>query len=859
MSKVSGSYESVVRGVSEQNAQSRRSGQHEAQVNMISDPVRGLARRHGSIMQDEKVIAAEGFDEFVGLTAKTRVSPFFVGGREYDAIFRPSPATGSPAARASLIQCFDKEARKFVPVALDNSPLVDQLVTGGISAIANVGRFLYVAGKTVVPTVQQTARWDNFLNQRMLAVWIRGGAYSREFSIKLVRANGTTIVGKYKTKASSYPELLDTSDIVIGTGDNAMNDYTKAINDRTNLFNSKSTAWIGEAAADITPQNIAAKLVAALVQAGASSVDVAQRDGYVVVNGDYVEIEANDGGDDSLVRSVGNTIKNLDMVSSRHFAGKVVKVEPEKNAGDPFYLLAVAKDAVSTGWTEVVWRETAGFEMRPTSVFAFGTVHNGTFYLAGSAAGLQALSGIDVPNYEPNKVGDAGSAPLPNFFGKRIDYMGVFQDRLIIGAGATLMFSRSGDYLNWFRKSVATINDDDPWEGYALGSEDDTIVHGAIYDKGLLLYGERYQYSITGRQAFTPQSANISIASSYKEAVEAAPKASGNYVFYAKYSGAVGKEITSLHQVQPGAVSDVSDSYPASQQLDTYLSGIPVELLTLEAPNIVLLRTTTSRTRVFTYSYMDNPNSTERLFDSWSCWTWNEGVGYIVGMSDHKSDILVYMLRKSVGADGKATVWYAAEKFVRDADLSDYPYLDSLRPLSAFLNNSGALKTTLSDNAPLAFGFGRGGARSFLGSSLANIGQFLSWYPEANSESWVGYQYPSYVTPTNPFIRDRNGQAVLGGRLTLGRVKVAVTNTGGMTCEVTARGHTRQSLNFTGRVLGANENLVGRQPITDANLSAVIGGEVRECSYTLAAVKWLPLTINAIEWQGQSFMNTRRV
>jgi len=45
MAKVSGSYASVVRGVSEQVPQDRRPGQHFEQVNMISDPVRGLARR----------------------------------------------------------------------------------------------------------------------------------------------------------------------------------------------------------------------------------------------------------------------------------------------------------------------------------------------------------------------------------------------------------------------------------------------------------------------------------------------------------------------------------------------------------------------------------------------------------------------------------------------------------------------------------------------------------------------------------------------------------------------------------------------------------------------------------------------
>jgi len=850
MTKVSGSYESVVRGVSEQNAQSRRSGQHEAQVNMISDPVRGLARRHGSIMQDELQVYVGSPNDFLAQTEKSRVIPFFVADTEYDAIVRTSSASGS-AAKSTLIQCFNKASRQFIPVSITAGALTGQLISGGVSASANVGRFLYIAGNSIVPAMTETPKWADAANKSKLAGWVRSGAYARIFEVTLVRANGTRVTGSYTTKSSSYPELLDTSGISIGSGDPAaMNAYQKAINDATNDYNSRATAWIGEAAQDITPANIAQKLVDSLIANGATPLEVRREDSYVVATSGYVEIEMTDNGDDSLVRSVGNVISNLDLVSSRHFVGKVLKVEPEKNAGDPVYLEAFAKDENSTGWAEVVWREAAGYQMAPTAVFAFATVHNGTLHITNSAAELAGIIGSDVPSFEPNKVGDGGSAPKPEFFGKRIDYMGVFQDRLIIGSGSTLMLSRSGDYLNWFRKSVLTINDDDPWEGYALGAEDDTIKHSALYDRSLLLYGERFQYIINGRQTLTPTSANIAIASSYSDAIDAAPKPAGNFVFYAKYSGRPGKEVSSLHQVQPGVVADVSDSYPASQALDTYLQGIPVEILTMQAPNMVLLRTSKDRLKVFTYSYIDNPNTSERLFDSWSHWQWDEGVGALCGLGKHKSNMLLYMIRWGAGEDGLPTVWYAAEQFVRETDLSDYPYLDSLRPVGSAIPEDRVASASVAVE--------RGPVQQYLGLELAKLDEFVGYYPDLTSSLWVGYNYPAYVTPTNPFMRDRNNQAILGGRLTLGKVKVAVTDTGGMICDVVARNLSRNTLTFTGKVLGALSTQVGVQPIVTSDVSAIVGGEVRECKYTLSAHKWLPLTINAIEWQGQWFFNTRR-
>ena len=814
---------------------------------MISDPVRGLARRHGSVVEDELVLDGDGLiSDIVADTASTRVLGVSVGGVEYDLVLRRRAST-SAIADKTLVQCFNKETRKFIPVQIGDDATVALLVSGGVSAAVNVGRYAYIAGNSIVTSAIETAKWATTANKQLMVGWVRQGAYSRTFTVTLRLAGGTAITGSYKTKSSSYPELLDTSGISWNDNEDNTN-YQKQINDATNLYNSQVTAWIGEAAEDITPANIAEKLVGALVTNGATGVTAVN--GYIVVNNsDYTEIELDDGGDSTLVRPVGNTIDNVDLISSRHFVGKVVKVQPEDNVGDPVYLEAVAKDGVSTGFAEVVWEECAGYEMQPDVVFCMGTVEGGTLYLAGGPAELAALSGVAVPTWEPNAVGDGGSAPLPAFFGQVIHYLGMFQDRLIISAGSTIMFSRTGDYLNLFRQSVLTIEDDDPWEGYALGAEDDVIRYSALYDRSLLLFGDKFQYIINGKQAFTPSTANIAIAASYPDATDANPVTAGNYVFYCKWSGRPGQEVTSLGQLQTGVVSDQADTYPASQALDRYLDGTPVELMTMTAPNFLFLRTSKSREKVYVYTYLDNPSSGERLFDSWSSWAWSPDVGELIGMSQHKSDALFYMV-KSRGDEA----WVSCERFVRDTDLSDFPYLDSLRPYS---NLGSGFVAGPEDGIAVAFD---NTVEEFLLGARPDLwDEFLGSYPDMSDAMWVGYEYSAYGTPTNPYIKDTNGQAILSGRLTLRNITVAVADTGGMTVSVSYRNLTQQTLNFTGRVLAGLKNLVGRQPVVTTNLSAMVGREVKECTYTLAAVKWLPLTITAIDWTGLTAMRTRRV
>jgi len=857
MSKLSGSYESVVRGVSEQAPQSRRSGQHFAQVNMISDPVRGLARRHGSILQDE-VVQATSADQWAALLADTaghKTVPFFIAGSEYDLIIR---TTASTLGSTGFCWAFSKATRQFIPVVYSSPDAnLGVLMSGGVSAAVNVGRYVYLAGNTLVPAVTNNNLFEATDNARRAVAWVRGGAYSRTFTVTVTKADNTKVVGSYKTKSSSYPGTLDTSDIPLYTGGVLNEEYQKQINDRVNEYNSNVTKWIGEAAEDITPENIAQKLVDALVLLGIAATRQA---GHVIITEPAaIEVSVDDGGDGSLLIGVGNDVDNIDRVSVIHYVGKIIRVVPDDPTANAVYLKATAKDGVSTGYTEVIWRESAGFLMTPTVALCMATVEDGTLYMSSTAAGLSALIGTAVPNYKANSVGDDLSSPLPEFFGRGISYLGVFQDRLVVGSGATLLFSRPGDYLNWFRKSVTTVNDDDPWEGFALGSEDDTIKWSTTYDRNLLLYGRRFQYSVSGRQPLTPKTASIIVVSSFEDAVDAAPEATGNYVIYSKYSGRPGKEVSSVHQVQAGVVADSPESYKISQQLDTYLQGIPHELVTLTAPNLILLRTKKERQRIFTYSYLDGGQN-ERLMDSWSHWEWSSQVGYLIGASKDDGDVILYMIKHGPDASNTDRIWISAERFVRDTALSDYPYLDSLRSLDQFAAGGpdNFLNTAHTDLSNGAVAVEAGNEFQFVGLPLTRWEDFQVEYPDYTSQAWVGILYPSNVTPTNPYAKDRNEMPILSGRLTLSNLNVAVSDTGALQASTVIRGTTRPVLNFIGRLLGAPANLIGRQPIVSTSLSVIVGAEVRECSYTLSAVSWLPLTITSIDWTGQFFFNTRR-
>lgn len=856
MARVAGSYASVTRGVSQQVPQDRRPGQHWEQVNMISDPVRGTARRPGSIMQDEKIftdytlagwnaakVDALGFKEYT----------FYSAGVEHSLIYRSQAKVSG--SLAPLCWAYNKDGSTFLPVVRPvTDALVDALESGGVSSIVSVGRFLYIAGRTVVPAASTVNAWADTANARATSIWIRGGTYSRTFVVKCKMADATTKTFSYTTLSSSYAGVLNTSDIAASDPE-----YQKKVNDRVHAYNTAVTQWLGTANADIQPQNIAEKLRLAAAGVGLTGTRI---DAHLVFAADQniVEIEVSDGGDGSFIRGVAADVASPEMLTNVHLAGKIVRVLPKRNnEEDAYYLKAVPKVSGATGFVEVTWREAAGVVYTPTSVFAFATVKDGTFYIAGSASALGTLIGETVPGFVPNQAGDAVSSPLPELFGKRIDYLGLFQDRLVVGTGSVLLFSRPGDYLNWFRISVLTIDDRDPVEMFAIGAEDDTITCSTTYDRNLVLFGRRKQYAISGRTPLTPLNQSVTILSAHEDATEAFPVNSGNLVFFGKQRG----NYASLHQIQLGLVQDSPEAYEVSQQLDTYLVGRPLEIRAVTSPNIVAYRTTGASNGLYVYGYLDTAAGQERLFDSWSRWEWHELLGPTVGIAAHNGDFLVFSIREGLDINLNRKVWIAADRFGTEGALSPLPYLDSQRSLEELYSGLNANSFAHHQSDPALFAaaavaFDNTTEHYMLGQPAAISSELVEEYGVENRPFMhLGLLYEAFVTPTNPFVRDREGKAILSGRTTLGSVLASVADTGGFKATVTSNGVERQALLFTGRVLGSATAEVGKQPIVTRSVPFLVAREIRECTYSIKALTWLPLTITALEWKGQNFNNAR--
>lgn len=832
MSKVSDSYDNVIRGVSEQVPHDRVVGQHWSQDNLISDPVRGLSRRHGSIFHNRTALARAISDVDRQDASSRNEQTIFVDGVEYGCHYQQGSSAGSQLYPLVIV---NKNTRRFVPVVAADTEITT-ILREGISTITAAGRYVLMASssRSVAYTTTDTMLPTN----NRAVVWVRGGANSRTFKV-FVTIAGVTTTYEYTTLAAYYQGVLDTSDIPLfdppeSTTPNPR--YAKLVNDRVNAYNTAVSQYISTVAQDITPGNIAAKLVEQLVAGGiAATVDGP----YIKIDQAGAVVTCDDGGNGDFMRAVSNEITAAELVTPRHWDGKIVRVVPKQANSLAFYLKAESTSGNAGQFGEVIWRETAGIAVNISWIFAIGMFLNGNFYVAKNSADLSTVTGTTVPIIEPASSGDLDSSPIPEFFDRTITYMRMFQDRLMIIGGSTVFLSKSGDYFNFFRKSALTVSNDDPIEVFAQGTEDDVITSGVQHDRNVILCGKRYQYIVPGRENMTPNNPYVGVQATYEDANLAAHAVAGSLLFFCQRRE---KRLT-LQQMSPGAVADRLDAFDVSAQLDGYLTGTPMQIVAMTAPGVVFVRTKELTNGFYVYSYLDTNDQSERLFDSWSRWTVAESLGTLLGITPDDSGLLAITLRDT--STGPALV---LDRFSRETAPSTYPYLDSLTP--------EAETTLLGDSAMCAFD--STSVRHLLGAPLADSDAIKIRFPTEVASLWAGTLYSSEVVLTSPYIRDRDDKIILDARLTISKLTVSMSNSAASTTSLSYDlGKTwKVAKSWVARQVGGW--VLNTQDVAEeAVVTVPVMKENKAYRARISSRSWLPLTISVVEWAGQAFTSRR--
>lgn len=859
MSKVSGTYPSLSRGVNQQPFEARLDGQHGEQVNMWSDPVHGLSRRRGTTLQycyTDNVFGPSYHQledyrkqELRDFYASYRTVPYVTDGLELQVHYPTKP---QPVWMQSIFNGAQGGIRvtRKVQGAGPLQPGADVEAVGmgvydeaehnatqaamykGIAAACQVGRYmLFVPNATEFTVPAETNTWSSLANGAV-ALEVKVGVPNRTYTAKAT-VDGILYTWAYDTPSSAYSGTLTTADIPASDPE-----YQKKVNDRVNAYNSAVTQWITTAAQQTRPSYIASEIAyqmgTTLVPVGIVVNAFAFNGAIIayVTNGRAVDFSTTAGGDNSNFITTERTVTSLADLTGSHASGKIVQIKPERGTGS-FYVKAVPAGLGA----RVRWEEcpatSQGAIQNPMLVMAVKNPQpaiasrvglacatpSGLAYLASSKI-LFDPTVLNLPQFNGRQVGDVDSSPAPRFFGKQISWMSMFQDRLCVASGNTIDMSEVGNYFNFFRTQTLTVPDTDPVSVFALGSETDTIRHSVIFDRSLLMFGDNQQYSIDGRNPVTPSTSTIIQSSAIEDATDCPPVAGGSLVFFGKRR----EGSAEIFQMEVGDVADTSNFTGLGLQLSDYLPGRPSQLLYVASPSTLFVRVSEAPHSIFVFRFIDQ--NRQRVMDSWSRFDYHPAFGLIYGMFYH-DDALYLRVAREAWKDESGTVWtggrgdFGFDVLERQSLLPQVPglpYLDSIRKadfvyagaaygadwwqmnypfLATVFTRDKIAEYYSTDPAPPKFQYWLHGVTPNI-KTLAEWDAAFADIPTRDMNYCVvGIKFDSYVELTSPMRRDPNGQPIMQGRLTVNKLDVYYKDAGGFEATVTSRyGITEQYNNF---------------------------------------------------------------
>lgn len=736
MSYMESAHKNLLMGVSQQAPQDRVPGQLTTQINMISDPVTGLRRRPGT----EFVHVLQDLD----LDTALRPKVYHTDINNRSVVMLVFPSTGS-------LLVFDDQTGEelYKPAAntylqASNASLLQLVTMGDEVFIANTGN---KPGKLPPAAGAKNPKRFGYF-------YIPAGQYAKDFTVTLTNSQtGASYIATYTTPTGQNP------------------------NDST-LTSVHAIAWqlygkiygLAGIAGDIARPAVVADPALQPVRDATVNKGLAMG---------YVGIELNSTWDLTITSNTGSgflrTSGDMTIRASDELPASLptTVVYPATSGGVAFMNGVIVGAGTSVNLTYFRWDQATG-RWKEDAAYGDGTgMANMPLRLRWNTGGWT----FDMPVYPPRPSGDKESNPDFNFLTSAgITGMTTFQGRLVFLSNEYACMSASNDPLRWYKRSAASLADDDPVEVAAQGTLTAPYVYGITYNKDLLLFSRRYQAVIPGGGVITPRTASLSVTTTYEADVAASPVAAGRSLYFVapRSLGYVG-----IHEMSPSPSTDshyVADDI--TSHIPSYITGPTAYLAGASTSGIIVSGSDTGpQDRVTVYQYIWS--GTDKIQQAWHKWDLHKRVlgAYFSGdtlmlIVYHEKQVLLMRLnlRALSGRAGLPAPRYDMQRPVTctvAGELTvDSQYFKGIdHDLRIYRTSAGVgqyLERRVFDNIT------DNGTTVRIVVPEAEVGQAYI----------VGHGYESLVEPSSPVVRDHNEVPITTTRATLRGYRVSFADTG---------------------------------------------------------------------------------
>ena len=226
--------------------------------------------------------------------------------------------------------------------------------------------------------------------------------------------------------------------------------------------------------------------------------------------------------------------------------------------------------------------------------------------------------------YQPRRVGDTNTNPMPTFVGKRINKVLFFRNRLALLAGENVILSRPGTLgtPDFFIESALTVSASDPIDISAASMFPSDLFDGIQINAGLLVFSTNQQFLLsTDDTVLNPDTAKLRSVSTFNYNKDIPPISLGTTVAYLDNSG----KFSRMNQMANTAREGEPNIAEISKLVPTLLPK-NLDLLTNSRENAMILIGKTDSDTVFGYKYLQVGDKTQQ--QAWFKWKFNNPLKY---------------------------------------------------------------------------------------------------------------------------------------------------------------------------------------------------------------------------------------
>jgi hypothetical protein len=793
--KVDGSLVSLIQGVSQQPARERLPGQCELQENMSSNPVQGLIRRSPTEYIGDLLADGSMITAWNSFTASD--------GNKYLA------GVGNGVLRLWNLDAQEKTIVQNKDYAY---------LTGVRPSFETVDQNTFVLDRN---RITEMTNDGPLYSMGGGLIWLLGGQYGRTYRITL---NFTDGAGASQTVTVTF---------ATPNGGAAADSLAVATeNVATQLY----TALTGNATFNLSFGATRISDVIYIRWLDANRVD------------DFdLTVDDGDGGANifSMTRNIGASNRLPRYAPHRY----VVKITGDgAKSADDWYLQFLVGDNV-TGTDlglgfgkDGVWRECTGpFQPHKWNLATMPHVleqGTGGEFTWGEASWIE------------RRAGDDASNPPPSLLGRTINDLGTFQGRLAMCSGPNVIMSRTDKSLDLWINSATVQAPDDPIDIQSTAKTFSTMRYIVPQNRDLVVFSEEAQFIILGRNALTPTNAALVLTTSFEAELAATPAPSGRNVFFSiNYDN-----YTGVREFYAEGLDDVNDARPITQHISEYIPGKVRQLAsTSNFDNLIVLSTGNEAQDVskalFIYEYLWVDD--QKAQSSWSMWSYSDELVYVLFDQN-----VVYMVMK----DSTGRHYLVRMSLSRLADKAT--------TYTVHLDNKVSVENV---NMTVAIPYDSTDREMVIvqGEDCPNPGMTVEATWNQNNATLkrdmlggtviVGERYLSRYQPTMPMAKDADNVKIGTARLSLKNILISVRKTGYIKVQKLSKYAATKFIEFSGRILGAPDNMVGRPAVSDATVTYPFNDKSDYGQLEICSNSHLPLSILDIEWTGQYTKKGKRM